>query len=104
LQYKRIFAIKPIRRICTIIITVLVAWGIWTLASAIFLCVPVSKFWNPSQPGACMNKEAIWFSNAAVHILTDIVILILPIPVLNSLHLPRRQKYALMVVFAVGGL
>lgn len=48
--------------------------------------------------------EALWFSNASMHITTDIVILIMPIPALRSLDLPRKQRLALMAIFAVGGL
>jgi hypothetical protein len=104
LQYKRLFAIKPMRLACTIMLAFLGTWGaIGTVVTA-FICIPLSKFWNISQPGVCMNKEVPWFLSAGLQILTDIIILILPMPVLHSLQLPRRQKYALMVVFALGGL
>lgn len=56
------------------------------------------------MPGFCFDKKALWFSNSAIHILTDLLILIYPMPVLKSLQLPRRQKFALMAVFALGGL
>jgi hypothetical protein len=44
------------------------------------------------------------FTNAGINIVTDIGIGVLPLPVVNSLHLPRSRKYALMAVFALGGL
>jgi len=43
------------------------------------------------------------FSNAALNILTDILITGLPLPFLSALQLPRRQRIALMTVFALGG-
>ena len=43
------------------------------------------------------------FTNASINIVTDICTGVLPLPTLNSLNLPRRQKYALMAVFALGG-
>lgn len=46
----------------------------------------------------------IRFTNASINIVTDICTGVLPLPTLNSLNLPRRQKYALMAVFALGGL
>jgi hypothetical protein len=43
------------------------------------------------------------FTNAGVNIVTDILVAILPLPFLNQLQLPKRQRIALMVVFALGG-
>ncbi|KAI9870835.1 MAG: hypothetical protein M1830_003747 [Pleopsidium flavum] len=46
---------------------------------------------------------ALWFSIFALRIATDLAIFALPMPVLASLQLPRKQKICLMLVFAVGG-
>jgi hypothetical protein len=43
------------------------------------------------------------FANAGVNIMTDIAVATLPLPFLNQLQLPNRQRYALMIVFALGG-
>lgn len=44
------------------------------------------------------------FSNAAFNIVTDICTTILPLPILNTLRIPKKQKYLLMVVFGLGGI
>lgn len=44
----------------------------------------------------------IWWANAAMHLTADLVIMALPMPILSTLKLPRRQKYALVGVFALG--
>ncbi|KAJ5164294.1 uncharacterized protein N7500_006124 [Penicillium coprophilum] len=103
LQYKRVFSTPRMRLACWIMIGVLGVYGTWTIISAWANCVPLAKFGDPSVPGFCFDKKALWFSNSAIHIITDIVILIYPMPVLKSLQLPKRQKFALMAVFALGG-
>ncbi|CAG8909659.1 unnamed protein product [Penicillium egyptiacum] len=103
LQYKRVFSTPRMRRACWLLIGFLGAYGTWTIISAWANCVPLAKFWDPTVPGFCLDKKALWFSNSAIHILTDILILIYPMPVLKSLQLPRKQKFALMAVFALGG-
>ncbi|KAJ5646677.1 hypothetical protein N7490_003049 [Penicillium lividum] len=104
LQYRRVFSTtRRMKLACNFLIGFLVIYGTWTVISAWANCVPVAKFWNPTIPGFCFNKEALWFSNSAIHILTDLLILIYPMPVIRSLQLPSRQKYALMGVFALGG-
>lgn len=42
------------------------------------------------------------YSNAAISILTDCAIAILPMRVIQSLEIPRRQRQLLIVLFGVG--
>ena len=79
-------------------------YTIWAIFSSIFACTPVSYFWDKGIHGHCINQSAMWFSNAGVNILTDLAIIILPMPVLQRLNLAKKQKRALVVVFAIGGL
>ncbi|GFF22535.1 hypothetical protein IFM61606_04101 [Aspergillus udagawae] len=102
LQYKRVFSTPRMRFACWCLIGFLASYGSWTFISAWVTCVPVSKFWYPDKPGYCLNEKALWFSNSAIHIFTDILILVFPMPVLKNLQLPKRQRYALMTVFALG--
>lgn len=85
-------------------ITILAVYGTWAVISAFLNCIPVAKFWDDSIQGFCLNKTNLWFSNASMHISTDIAILIIPIPALMAVDLPRKQKVALMIMFALGGL
>ncbi|KAL4909009.1 hypothetical protein BDW74DRAFT_76273 [Aspergillus multicolor] len=102
LQYKRVFATPRMRVACYCLIGFLGVWGTWTFISAWLNCIPVAKFWDPSIDGYCLDKKALWFSNSGIHIFTDIALLLFPMPVLKNLQLPRRQRFALMAVFALG--
>ncbi|KAK2762748.1 hypothetical protein FQN54_000922 [Arachnomyces sp. PD_36] len=103
LQYFRVFPGKSMRIACYGVLGFLLVYGVWAVLSAYLNCIPVAKFWDDSIDGHCINMEALWFSNAIVHIITDVVILSMPMPTLNSLQLPKKQKLALMAVFALGG-
>ncbi|TKA57293.1 hypothetical protein B0A55_11541 [Friedmanniomyces simplex] len=103
-QYLRIFPGKKFRSICYILIGVVFVYSCWTFFSAVFACTPVQYFWKPDIPGGhCLDRFAVWFANAGINIVTDIATGVLPLPVFNSLELAKRQKYALMTVFALGG-
>lgn len=104
MQYFRVFPTHRMRVICWTMIAVLATYGTWCVLSAFLNCVPVAKFWNPAIPGHCLSSPGLWFSNASMHIATDLAILIIPIPALAALDLPKRQKVALIVIFALGGL
>jgi hypothetical protein len=81
------------------------AYGVAIQFGSIFACTPVSYFWDRSiANGHCINLLAFWFSNASLNIVTDLMICVLPVPVLKGLNLPRKQKYGLIAVFIVGGL
>ncbi|KAJ5134425.1 Conidiation-specific protein Con-10 [Penicillium atrosanguineum] len=101
LQYFRVFPTRRMRVICWIMITILAIYGTWAVISAFLNCVPVAKFWDPTIKGFCLSKPGLWFSNASMHITTDIVILLIPIPALIAIDIPKRQKIALMFMFAL---
>ncbi|EAU33640.1 conserved hypothetical protein [Aspergillus terreus NIH2624] len=102
LQYKRVFSTPRMRLACWGLIGFLGVYGTWTILSAWLNCLPLAKFWDDTVKGFCLDKKALWFSNSAIHIFTDILILVYPMPVLKNLQVPRRQKIALMAVFALG--
>lgn len=86
-------------------LAVVALYGVWGLFGSIFLCFPVRFFWDRTIPGGkCLNQFAIWFSNATMNIVQDFIILLLPMPVLRKLDIPRKQKRVLMVIFALGGV
>ncbi|KAH7389242.1 hypothetical protein BKA64DRAFT_680100 [Cadophora sp. MPI-SDFR-AT-0126] len=103
LQYLRVFVGPRIRYACWSTIGLIMIYGIWTIASAIFTCVPIAAFWDVNIHGRCIPHKFLWFFNAAVNIATDLTILILPMPVLSTLRLPLKQKVGLMFIFALGG-
>jgi hypothetical protein len=46
----------------------------------------------------------LWWANQGLHLATDFAIVLLPMPVLSTLTLPRKQKFAVVGVFALGFL
>jgi hypothetical protein len=83
-------------------IGVIIVYGLWSVFSTAFMCTPVAYFWDHSIGGHCLSRLGVWFANASLNIVTDVVICLMPVPVLNKLRLPRKQKYALIAVFCLG--
>ncbi|KAF7187939.1 Satratoxin biosynthesis SC1 cluster protein 4, partial [Pseudocercospora fuligena] len=103
-QYLRILPFQGYRNACYALMTTVTLWTFWAFFSAVFACTPIDHFWDPKVEGTCLNRLVVWFTNAGVNIVTDIATAILPLPVLNQLRLPAKQKYTLMFVFGLGGL
>jgi hypothetical protein len=79
-------------------------WVVTITFLFIFICFPVAKLWYPQLPGKCINQVATWIANAASTILTDLIILLMPLPPLWSLHLAKREKIGLTAAFGLGSL
>lgn len=103
-QYLRIFPNRRFRLSCYLVISLVVAFGIWAVVSGFLNCVPVERFWDDSVQGHCLSFAGVWLFNASFNMATDLTLLVLPMPMLLHLQLPRRQRNGLMVLFALGGL
>ncbi|CRG87261.1 hypothetical protein PISL3812_04278 [Talaromyces islandicus] len=105
LQYPRLFQTKTMHILCRATISTIAIFGLWAVLSALLHCIPVAKSWYPKQlAGYCLSNEILWFVNSGVYIITDLVIMVTPISSSFSLYLSLRQKLALCVMFASGGL
>ncbi|PGH11327.1 hypothetical protein AJ79_04943 [Helicocarpus griseus UAMH5409] len=102
LLYLRIFTNKVFRRICWALIVIVISYQTGSAAASIFQCTPVRRAWDKQVPGTCVNSRVTWYANAAFNISSDLAILILPMPVVKSLQLPKKARIGLMAVFALG--
>ncbi|KAF8859218.1 hypothetical protein BDZ45DRAFT_650426 [Acephala macrosclerotiorum] len=102
LMYYRIFPINSMRIGCWILGALSVCWCISIIVVCIFQCAPISKAWNPSIPGHCINLKGSFIGNAVPNILTDVAILTLPMPQVWRLHTTLIQRCQLSVVFLLG--
>ncbi|KAF7593994.1 hypothetical protein BBP40_010391 [Aspergillus hancockii] len=104
LLYRRLFIQRWFRITCWTWIAIVLAFALGTVFSSIFQCSPVQYAFNKSIPGRgkCINLTAFWYANATFNILSDLVIIALPVPVISKLQLPLKSKFALCGIFAVG--
>ncbi|KIW06741.1 uncharacterized protein PV09_02434 [Verruconis gallopava] len=102
LMYYRIFHFSFFKRMAYGVGGFVIIWGITITFLFIFICVPVQKIWYPQLPGHCVNQVGTWVANATSTILTDLIILLLPIRELWKLQLKKFEKVALTLTFSLG--
>ncbi|RYO80230.1 hypothetical protein DL764_009921 [Monosporascus ibericus] len=73
-----------------------------TITATIFQCSPIEKAFNQTIKGHCINNGRFWYANAGFNISTDLIVLIIPMPLVYGLQIPRVQKAGLAIVFALG--
>ncbi|KAL7928134.1 hypothetical protein V8C35DRAFT_318826 [Trichoderma chlorosporum] len=100
--YLDIFPQKKFRIICWALI-IQIACGLVALSfTTIFQCTPVKYSWDKTVPGHCINIKAFWYGQSGWNTLMDVVVLILPIPVILKLQMNRRAKISILAVFVLG--
>ena len=86
-------------------LVVVVAYSIAIILALIFACSPIQKSWDITiTSGTCINKGALYLALASFNAATDLVMLVLPIPMVLTLRIPRRQKVVLTCMFTIGSL
>ncbi|KAI1373363.1 hypothetical protein F4677DRAFT_221398 [Hypoxylon crocopeplum] len=103
LLYLRIFGnTRWLRWACRFMLTIVVMYCVASVTATIFQCTPVIRAFDKSIKGTCIDNGQFWYANAGFSIATDVIILTLPMPLVYALQIPRVQKAALIMVFALG--
>ena len=85
------------------LMAIVISYSVGIIFALIFPCQPVSANWDLSVTDfKCIDKAGIYLATAAANVITDVLILALPIPMILRLHMPKAQKIAVCLVFAVG--
>ncbi|CZS85689.1 unnamed protein product [Fusarium graminearum] len=69
---------------------------------ALSLTFQVDKSWNPLKEGKCLPPGPSFTGYAVVTIVSDVVVAILPIPVLVKLEIKLAKKIGLIAIFTLG--
>lgn len=106
LLYRHIFTSKKLHLLINITTWFMIAWGIAFVGVALFSCNPIYAFWEFELQAIsyCINDQAWYIAMAVPTILTDIIILVMPIRQVWKLQLDRKSKIALTFIFLLGGL
>ncbi|KAK0745685.1 hypothetical protein B0T18DRAFT_292689, partial [Schizothecium vesticola] len=102
LLYLRIFVQKWFRATCYMLLSIVLSYMVASMAASIWQCSPIALAWDWSSPGTCINLTDAWLANTVYSIVTDFIILGLPMYPIYESRLPAGQKVALMVVFSLG--
>jgi hypothetical protein len=102
----RIFsAANHFRMYAWIVIAFTTAWSILVILTAFILCQPFAFSWDSTIPGGKCSDQTAWFIAIGVLDLTvDLMILVLPMPIIWKLQLPVGNRIALLGIFCVGVL
>ncbi|KAL8679415.1 MAG: hypothetical protein Q9224_001588 [Gallowayella concinna] len=107
LLYRRLFIVDPSLRGG-------IWWAIWSVfwynllyALALVLTVATECVGKPAEVverGACVNQYAVLICASVINVISDLMILLIPIAAIWDLQMPRAKKIRLSFLFAFGSL
>jgi hypothetical protein len=68
------------------------------------VCTPIRRYWDPNVPGVCLNQEVLFICDISLAILTDLLILLIPIPLVRRMNSTWRKKLKIMLLLGAGGI
>ncbi|GKU04340.1 integral membrane protein [Fusarium langsethiae] len=68
-------------------------------------CYPIRTYWDPKVRNAhCLNQRKIFFSDLSLSIVTDLLILLVPIPLTWRLNLSVGKRIKIVLLLGAGGI
>lgn len=107
MQYIRIFGTsRPTRIACLVVLVFLSLYSTALLIASIIPCWPIYAFWDFGYQGkrTCIHMYPMWYTHAGLSISTDLVTLLIPVPVIWRLRLSPAHKVATIMLFGFGSL
>lgn len=83
---------------------IIILWWIGTILADTLLCIPVEHNWNPEIPAHCGNQQLLAIIPPIPWIVTDLAILVMPMPMVYKLQMPAFQRVGLAGLFLLGSL
>ena len=106
--YARIFHVRtnPSRIWVRIFYGVCVISAAWMVGAILmdgaFACIPISKFWDKKAQGNCASEFSLLLAGTMGSVVTDIMVVLLPLPQVFKLNMKRRKKVAVSFSFLLG--
>jgi len=78
-------------------------WAMSIVLETFLLCRPLAFNWDPTIPGGvCGQRNKVYVSAGALNVVTDFMVMLLPVPHILGLQLAIRRKLGLLLMFSLG--
>lgn len=107
LLYKRVFTfhLKWFRIALGVIAFLALTSNLSTVLAVIFQCSPIRKGWNWRETaGHCLDATRLFVAHAALSLLVDVAVVVVPLPLVWNLHTNGRTKMAITGMVLLGSL
>ncbi|KAI9038409.1 uncharacterized protein KD926_010826 [Aspergillus affinis] len=100
--YLRIFVTRGFRIAAWVVMGCACAYWLGSMLQIFLICQPFEKNWNPTLPGHCASQNVAFSTIGAFNLITDFMVMILPIHFIYKLQMSTATKVALYGIFCLG--
>jgi hypothetical protein len=104
LFYLRLPSVRSLKLVTYMVLFVACGYCLFGAFTWLVMCRPVHKYWDFAVKGTCGNFKIAFFVGGTMNVVTDVIMLLLPLWVLRPLRLPRKQKIGVTLILMTGSL
>ncbi|RPA75602.1 hypothetical protein BJ508DRAFT_331906 [Ascobolus immersus RN42] len=107
---QRVFPLAIMRRVVRGVLLFVLCFTVTNIFLFAFQCDTPEYYFEKSKgvakedEGVCLEPQVVYYPMAAINIVTDVVIWVLPVPTVLRARLSRKEKWGLLWVFILGGI
>ncbi|GFF31136.1 hypothetical protein IFM58399_02786 [Aspergillus lentulus] len=68
------------------------------------MCDPIPSYWENTPGRRCLDQSAALLADSVISVISDLIILVLPLPLTWSLQMSRNKKLRVIGILSAGGL
>ncbi|KAI1394875.1 hypothetical protein F4819DRAFT_229438 [Hypoxylon fuscum] len=100
--FTKIFVVNRFILIARATYVLIILWALAAIFSAFLICQPFEYNWNKTIDGTCGNSMVSWIVTGVLNMISDLIILIMPMPYLMGLELALPKRLVLTATFGIG--
>ncbi|KAF9870670.1 integral membrane protein [Colletotrichum karsti] len=100
--YTKIFSVRIMIMASKMTAALIIVWALTTILLGFFICRPFALNWEPTLDGSCGNQVLSYLVTGTLNLVTDLIVLVLPLSYLWNLHLRLYKKLVLIATFSMG--
>ncbi|KAF2275265.1 uncharacterized protein EI97DRAFT_494860 [Westerdykella ornata] len=102
LMYTALIPVPAMVKWARAIAALIIAWCLADVMAGFLICRPLARNWDMTIPGKCGSQPKFYFAMGLINIITDIVLIILPMPFLYNLRMATKKKLLAASLLSIG--
>ena len=100
--YGRIFTFRSFQIAIWVVVAICCAWFTGSIIPTIVQCRPIEHVWNQSVSATCINISMLFSAITIANLLTDVIILCMPMFAVSKLNISPQRRLGVMGIFLLG--
>ena len=103
LLYVRVFNNQRYFRVAAWTLSILtIIWSFAVVLVSCLQCQPMAAIWDESVEGSCIDDGAFLVATGVMNMITDLILLVLPLPVIWTMQKTKVERITLGGIYLVG--